>query len=311
MLLPLFKSLADATRLRLLHLLAHGEFTVQELTAILGMGQSRISRHLKILHDAGLLAVSRQGTWSYYRIAPQPGWTASFWQLLKPALASLDQGPADLRQMAKLCEERQRADREFFDRHARQWDVMKQAALQLPPYRERLLQLLGGGEKLVEIGVGTGGLLPVLAETWQEVVGIDHSRAMLDEATGQCRGIAAARIELRLGEMSHLPLPDAAADAVLMNMVLHHAPRPQQVLEEVARVLRPGGRLLIADLVRHQQDWTRELLADLWLGFAAEELQGWLCAAEFSETTNELIAAEPPQHGVLLVTARKPLTTRS
>jgi len=313
MLLPLFKSLADGTRLRLLHLLAHGEFTVQELTGILGMGQSRISRHLKILHEAGLLAVSRQGTWSYYRIAPEPGWTESFWQLLKPALATLEEGPADLRLLAGLCEERQRANRDFFDRHARQWDAMKQSVLQLPSYRAPLLERLGSGARLVEVGVGTGELLPELARRWQSVIGIDHSREMLEVAAGPCRELPPGQVELRLGEMGHLPLPAAAADAVLMNMVLHHAPRPQQVLAEMQRVLKPGGRLLVADLQRHQQDWTRELLADLWLGFGRDELQDWLAAAGFENIESQLIAGPASQHGVLLVTAEKPkdVTTRS
>jgi len=310
MLLPLFKSLADATRLRLLNLLAHGEFTVGELTGILGMGQSRISRHLKILLEAGLLSVSRHGTWSYYRIAPQPDWTEGFWQLLKPALASLPQGAEDLRLLARLFDARQQANREFFDRHARQWDALKQSVLQLPPYRELLLRRLGGGDVLLEVGVGTGELLPELVRGWQQVVGIDHSPAMLDEARRQCRHLGPDRVDLRLGNMSHLPMQDAAVEAVLMNMVLHHASRPQQALAEALRVLTPGGRLLVADLQRHQQDLARELLADLWLGFSSDELQAWLAAAGFESITSEMIEADAAQHCVLLVTARKP-TTRS
>ncbi|HKI50675.1 MAG TPA: metalloregulator ArsR/SmtB family transcription factor [Geothermobacteraceae bacterium] len=308
MLLSLFKSLADETRLRLLNLLSRGEFTVQELTEILAMGQSRISRHLKILHDAGLLAVKRQGTWSYYRVAPASDWIEQFWQLLIPQLQQLVAGPTDLVRMTQLFERQKSANREFFDRHARQWDLLKQNALPLVAYRDELFQLLGAGQLLVEVGIGTGELLAGLTNNWQSLIGIDQSQAMLDEARNRFRAQPESAIELRLGEMTALPVADSQADAVLMNMVLHHAPQPRRVLADAARILVPGGRLVIAELLRHNQDWTREALADVWLGFAPEELTGWLNETGF---TNIDIKRLPPQgqlNGILLAVASQPKT---
>jgi ubiquinone/menaquinone biosynthesis C-methylase UbiE/DNA-binding transcriptional ArsR family regulator len=305
MLLHLFKALADETRLRLLNLLARGEFTVQELTGILGMGQSRISRHLKILHAAGLLALKRQGTWSYYRILPATAWTEEFWTLLAPQLHGLAAGPDDLVRMSQLFERQKVANRDFFDRHARQWDLLKQTALPLVPYRQQLLQLLGAGQRLVELGIGTGELLPQLAATWQQIIGVDQSQAMLDEARRRSAALTGAEIELRLGELATLPVADALADAVLMNMVLHHAPQPKRVLLDAARILLPGGRLMIAELVRHDQDWTREALADVWLGFTVDELHGWLEECGFTDISIETMPPLGQQHGVLLAVGTK------
>jgi len=309
MLLPLFKSLADETRLRLLNLLSRGEFTVQDLTEMLDMGQSRISRHLKILLDAGLLAVKRQGTWSYYRIAPAPGWIEKFWSLLSSQLQELSAGHDDLVRMSRLLERQKAVNRDFFDRHAQQWDLLKQEALPLPPYRIDLLQLLGSGGLLVEIGVGTGELLPTMAGNWQKIIGIDQSQAMLDEARRRPAPAATSEIELRLGEMANLPVADGQADQVLMNMVLHHAPQPRRVLLEAARILAPGGRLVIAELTRHDQDWTREVLADVWLGFTEDELILLLEESGFTNLTIQHLPSSGRRHGVLLATGSLPENT--
>jgi len=303
MLLALFKSLADETRLRLLNLLSRGELTVQELTEILAMGQSRISHHLKVLHDAGLLAVKRQGTWSYYRVDPATAWTGSIWELLRPQLSQLATAHGDLVRMGQLFERRKSANRDFFDRHARQWDLMKQQSMPLVRYDRELLQLLGSGQLLVEVGIGTGELLPRLTEGWQKVIGIDQSQAMLDEARRRANAEICPDLELRLGEMATLPVADALADAVLMNMVLHHAPQPRLVLEDAVRVLRPDGRLVIADLSRHNQDWTRDVLADVWLGFTEEELGGWLVEVGFESVEIKLLPQDGPMNGILLAIA--------
>lgn len=301
--MPLFKALADETRLRLLNLLSRGEFTVQDLTEILAMGQSRISRHLKILHQAGLLTVRRQGTWSYYRFEPSDSWIEQFCALLLPQLRQLAAGPADLLRMSQLLEQQKLASREFFDRHARQWDRLKLQILPLVDYRSELLRLLGAGEVLVEVGIGTGELLPELAEGWRRIVGVDQSRAMLEEA-GR-RASATAEVDLRLGEMEALPVADARADAVLMNMVLHHAVQPQQVLQEAVRILVPGGRLVIAELIRHDQDWARESLADVWLGFTREELADWMNQVGLTDIEIRPLPQQGQSHGILLAAGRK------
>lgn len=301
--LDTFKALADSCRLRLLAVLMRGEFTVQELTAILKVGQSKVSWHLKILTDAGMLAVKRQGTWSYYRL----GGESPFFAVIRPAIEAgveeLPERSADLAAVAAILEGRRRKSQEFFDRHARQWDDLARTLLPVPDYRKQLLSLVPDGKWLVEIGLGTGGLLPALAAKADRVIGVDHSPAMLDEARRRLALAGQAGVELRLGEMAHLPLSDNSSDCAVLNMVLHHAADPAEVLAEIRRVLVPGGVLVLADLARHEREWVREQLADQWLGFGEEELTGWLTVAGFSEIRCERLAGGQGQEAVLLVRA--------
>ena len=161
--LETLKALADPCRLRLTAVLLSGEFTVQELTRIMGMGQSRISRHLKILSEAGVLAVKRQGTWSYYRAGEGSGFFAAIRPAFEQEMEALPQRAQDLAAVAAVLEERRRRSQEFFDRHARQWDDLARTLLPVPEYRQRLLELVPEGATVLEIGVGTGGLLTELA----------------------------------------------------------------------------------------------------------------------------------------------------
>jgi ArsR family transcriptional regulator len=154
---------------------------------------------------------------------------------------------------------------------------------------------------VLEIGVGTGGLLTELVARAAQVIGVDHSPAMLEEARRRLTAAGIGGIELRLGEMSHLPLPDAAVGCVVANMVLHHAADPAQVLAEIRRVLSPGGSLLLADLARHEREEAREQMADQWLGFEETELKGWLENAGFTKVIIQRIAATTGQESVLLV----------
>jgi len=299
----LFKALADPCRLRLVAVLLQGEFTVQELTRILGMGQSRISRHLKILAEAGVLAVKRQGTWSYYRV----GEGSDFFTAIRPAfereLETLPERRLDLAATAAALEERRRRSLEFFDRHARQWDSLSRSLLPVPEYLDRLLESVPEVATLLEIGIGTGALLSSLSGRAGQVIGVDHSAAMLDEARRRLAAEGVSRVELRLGEMTHLPIGDGGAGCVVANMVLHHAADPLTVLREIRRVLAPGGTLLLADLARHEREWAREQLADQWLGFEPDELRCWLSDAGFASVGLELLEAAPGEETVLLARA--------
>lgn len=302
--LDVLKALADPCRLRLVAVLLRGEFTVQELTRILDMGQSRISRHLKILTEAGVLSVKRQGTWSYYRAGEDSPFFSSIRAAFEQELERLPKRREDLAALAQALEERRRRNLEFFDRHARQWDSLSRSLLPVPDYLERLIALVPSVPTLLEIGVGTGALLPELASRAERVIGVDHSPAMLEEARRRLASEDGA-VELRLGEMNHLPLADGGAGCVVANMVLHHAPDPPAVLREIARVLQPEGVLILADLARHEREWAREQLADQWLGFEVDELQGWLAAAGMGNIEIERVNAAAGQEDVLLVRARK------
>lgn len=303
MILDVMKALADPCRLRLVAILLRGEYTVQELTSILKMGQSRISRHLKILTEAGVLSVKRQGTWSYYRAGGESPFFAAIRAAVEHGLQSLPEQADDRAAVAVVLEQRRRRSQQFFDQHARQWDDLARTLLPVPEYRQQLLSFVPDGGSIVEIGLGTGGLLPALASKAAKVIGVDHSPAMLDEARRRLAGFGLDEIDLRLGEMSHLPLSDRSVDSAVLNMVLHHAADPQAVLVEIRRVLVDGGMLLLADLARHERELAREQLADQWLGFEQEELQSWLITAGFAAVVVEQVMPQQEQETVLLVQA--------
>ena len=304
--LEILKALADPCRLRLVAILLRGEFTVQELTAVLGMGQSRISRHLKILTESGVLSVKRQGTWSYYRAGGDSPFFVAIRNAVEQGLKALPERTRDLAAVAAVLDERRRRSQEFFDRHARQWDELARTLLPVPDYREQLLELIPARATVVEIGIGTGGLLPALAATAGRVIGVDHSPAMLDEARRRLALAGIAGIDLRLGEMTHLPLSDRSADCAVLNMVLHHAADPPSVLAEIRRILTQSGTLVLADLARHEREAAREQLADQWLGFSEDELTGWLKQAGFTGIVSEKIKGKAGQESVLVVRATTP-----
>lgn len=297
--LELFKALSDPCRLRLVAVLLRGEFTVQELTRMFGMGQSRISRHLKILTEAGALAVKRQGTWSYYRAGNANPLFNALLPALEQGLEQFPQRDADLAALARILEERRDRSQQFFDRHALQWDDLRRSLLPVPDYLDRLVRNVPAGVPVLEVGIGTGALLPELAAAGRTVIGVDHSPAMLEEARRRLETAGLDNVELRLGEMTHLPLPDKSVGCVVANMVLHHAADPPAVLREMGRVLEPGGALLIADLARHERELARERLADQWLGFEEDELRDWLAAAGFENIVIERVSADGAEEVLL------------
>lgn len=298
--IEIFKALSDPCRLRLVAILLRGEFTVQELTAIIGTGQSRISHHLKSLTEVGILIVKRQGTWSYYRVCDSNVFFSSLRIVIEPELEHLPEIVADIAAVAAVLETRRRKSQEFFDLHARHWDELSSRLLPLPKYTDRLLEAVPRGASILEIGSGTGELLLKLANIAGKIVGVDHSPAMLDESRRKVAERGVGDIELRLGEMNHLPLPDRSVDCVVVNMVLHHAVDPLAVMTEIKRVLKDGGLLLIADLARHEREVARDQLADLWLGFEVEDLAGWLTTAGFVYLEFDRLEGLAGQESVLI-----------
>lgn len=303
--LQTLKALADPTRLRLLGILSHGEFTVQELTTILGMGQSRISRHLRILMDAGVASVKRQGTWGYYRLDRGARLFDELWRNLEPQLDELADWQIDRRNLMAALEERRGRSQRFFEQHASQWDQLTRELLPVADYRSQLLQQVPHCQVLLEVGGGTGGMLPALADRASRVVAVDHSPAMLAEAEQRAGQKGLDKVEFRLGEMSHLPLCDAEVNWAVLDMVLHHAAQPALVLRELARVLDSHGGVTIADLQRHDQEWVRSGLADQWLGFDAAELEDWFLGAGFGKPVFHFVSTPGQEHDVLLCTAQK------
>jgi ArsR family transcriptional regulator len=304
--LPLFKSLADSTRLRILRVLCSGAFNVNELVGILGIGQSRVSRHLKILSEAGLLEVRREGSWAYYRLAPVNG-SGRGSAIARALIDHIERSlPPEQAGIAGCYERRRRLSQQFFRGAADGWDRRRDRVQGPPAYLDRLLEGVGSGaDTLADLGTGTGVLLAPLSTRARRVIGIDASPEMLQAARQHAQGRGLENVDLRLGALEHLPLPDASVDGAVANMVLHHVADPRSALAEVRRILRPSGKLAIAELRRHGREEYREKLGDLWLGFERRELERWLGEADLWIEQSEEIPPAPGRPGVILALASR------
>jgi ubiquinone/menaquinone biosynthesis C-methylase UbiE len=272
----LFKSLSDPTRIRLVNLLVRLELSVGETVQILAMSQPRISRHLKILADVGLLDFRRDGLWVFYRATDQePG--KSLLHCLEPLLAREPELGHDLDRAELLVRERAHATIRFFDDIAPRWRELNREALGEFDLPEAILKRMPNCGVAADLGCGPGDLLSHLAHKADHVIGIDNSPNMLGLARSRLHG--EERISLRLGDLTHLPLRDSEVDFAVLSMVLHHLPSPGEGLREAARVLSPGGSLVIVDFARHSMEAMREQFGDRWLGFDRLELAGWLAEA--------------------------------
>ncbi len=274
-LLTTLRACAEPTRLRLLALSARGAFCVVEFTEILGQSQPRLSRHLKLLCDAGLLERVREGANVWFTVAPVAG-------LVRDLLARLPEDDpvlaADRRGAARVLAERARVASESFRRQGADWDEMRALGLPAAAVEAALLSLLpdGGIGRVLDIGTGTGRLLELLAPRVSSGLGIDASRAMLALARARLARADLAHLAVRQADMYRLPLADRAFDLVVLQMVLHYADDPAAVLFEAARVLAPGGRLVVVDLAAHGRADLAERLAHRWPGFADEALRARL-----------------------------------
>lgn len=303
-----FKALADETRLRIVAILRSGAFNVNELVRILGMGQSRVSRHLKILSDAELVDARRDGVWVYYRLSEL--WKGRGSLRGRPHLRYLRVLARELprgrdRQAIQGClrARRERASR-FFKGVAPEWDRQRDRVQGRPQHLDDLARDLGRAGTVVDLGTGTGVLLSRLSPRARHVIGVDASSEMLDVARRNVEADGLANVELRLGTLEHLPLADHQADAMVANMVLHHVANPAEVLREVRRGLKPGGLFLLADLAPHAEESYREELGALWLGFERREIEGWLEEADLELTDFREIPHPEGGPAVIVVTAR-------
>ncbi|ONG56870.1 SAM-dependent methyltransferase [Pseudoroseomonas deserti] len=281
-LLAQLRAAAEPTRLRLLALCARGAFCVTELCAILGQSQPRLSRHLKLLVEAGLLERLPEGANVYFQLPPDA-------DLARLMLARLPEDDltiaADRRAAARIAADRARAASEAFRRDGADWDEMRALELPSPAIEAALLAQVeahfGAGRlgRIADIGTGTGRLLELLAPRAEALLGLDASREMLALARARLgeRGIANASV--RLADMYRLPLPDGGFDAATLQMVLHYAEDPAAALAEAARLLRPEGLLLVVDLAPHVRAELLSGFAHRWPGFDDAAMAGWMGAA--------------------------------
>lgn len=268
-LLASLRAAAEPTRLRLLALAARGAFCVMEFTEILGQSQPRLSRHLKLLCDCGLLDRTREGANVWFALP-----TGDDGALARELVARLPcDDPileADRRQAARVLAERARIASESFRQRGADWDEMRALELPARAVEDALLALIPPGPRgrLLDIGTGTGRVLELLAPRVTQALGIDASKAMLALARARLSGPGFAHCAVRLGDMYRLPLADQAFDTVVLQMVLHHAEDPAGAVREAARVLHPGGQLLLIDLDEHDRTDLTAKLAHRWPGFS-------------------------------------------
>lgn len=309
--LTVFKALADESRLRLVAVLAQGDFNVNELIEILRMGQSRISRHLKILADCGIVTNRREGNWIYYALSPsqeQPE-LAQIIQIAVQSAKDADDYEKDLQHLESLVQRRRSLSQKYFDRVGPEWECLQREVLDSTSYREHALAYLPKDkESVVDLGAGAGLLLPALLVRFRNVIALDSSQTMLKVAADYVQkqnGTAASRCDFRLGELEHLPIHERSVEAAIASMVLHHVSNPANAIAEVYRVLKRGGTFVIADLLEHNIAEMREKYADLWLGFKKSDLNKWLVAAGFAVQKTQVLDKHKTMK-VLLIQATKP-----
>lgn len=273
--LHFFKALSDETRLRLLFVLNRYELNVNELVRFLGMGQSRVSRHLKILADAGLLSSRRDGLWVFYSAVPD-GDGRKLIAAVEPFLNNASTSEGDLALAAAIIEERSLSTSHFFNSIAMDWDNMSREVLGEFQLEQKVLALVPAGcSTAVDLGCGTGNMLNSLLGKSGKVIGVDGSASMLELARRRFLDDS-ERVSLRIGDLEHLPLRDEEADFVCINLVLHHLSSPQNVLQETRRVLQPGGVLVLSDFEKHSDESLRSDYGDRWLGFEPETIGDFL-----------------------------------
>jgi ubiquinone/menaquinone biosynthesis C-methylase UbiE len=294
-LLAALRAAAEPTRLRLLALCAQNELSVSELTDILGQSQPRVSRHLKLLCDAGLLDRFREGSWVFYRLA-EPARAGALARLLVDLVPGEDATLAlDRERLAAIKRQRQEQAAAYFRANAAQWDRIRSLYVEEREVEAALAKLLppDGIRDLLDIGTGTGRMLEIFAPRVERALGVDLSREMLAVARVNLERANLRNCSIRQADMYQLPFAGASFDAVLIHQVLHYAERPADVIAEAARVLRPEGRLVIVDFAPHHLEFLRDEHAHRRLGFADTEVTAWCRAAGLEPEAARLLPGSP------------------
>jgi ArsR family transcriptional regulator len=294
-LLAALRAVAEPTRLRLVVLCARGELTVSELTQILGQSQPRVSRHLKLLCEAGLLDRFREGSWVFYRLS-QTGPASALVRQLVAACDEADPTIAlDLQRLGAIKRQRAELARAYFRENADQWHRIRSLYIDEREVEAALVEVIAAADPrdLLDIGTGTGRMLEILAPRVEHALGIDQSREMLSIARVNLARAGLENGSVRLGDMYQLAVPDASFDAVVIHQVLHYADRPAAAIAEAARVLRPNGVLVLVDFAPHAQEFLRDEHAHRRLGFSDAEVAEWCRAAGLDPASPRQLPGDP------------------
>jgi ArsR family transcriptional regulator len=291
-------ALADPTRARLLLALERHELTVGELASVLQLPQSTVSRHLATLSQEGWVVARPDGTSRRYRMATDalsPAARRLWGAVREPVAAALPAAAHDAERVRAVLAQRRGASEAFFSSAAGRWDRLRG---ELFGQRVELVALLGLlDEALVvgDLGCGTGAVAATLAGFVSRVVAVDGSRAMLAAARRRLEGVP--NVELRAGELERLPVEEAELDAALLVLALHHVPSPDAALAEAARALKPGGRLVVVDMLPHEREAYRQEMGHAWLGLPEEALRAWLAQAGFARVRYTPLPVDPAAKG--------------
>jgi ubiquinone/menaquinone biosynthesis C-methylase UbiE len=284
------KAAAEPTRLRILALLRTGPLTVKDLTRILGQSQPRLSRHLKLLVEAGLVERAPEGSWAYFHLAQDgrnDGVAARILGALDPADTILTR---DGQRLDAVKRDREAAAQGYFAKHAAEWDRIRTLHIDESDVEAALVAALGSSEidLLVDLGTGTGRILELVADRCRRAIGFDLSPAMLTYARSKLERTGLAHVQVRQGDICNVPLADGAAGVVVLHQILHFLVDPARALHEAARILAPDGKLLIVDFAPHDLEFLRDDHAHQRLGFADAQMCQWLddCALQCQPTVH-------------------------
>jgi ArsR family transcriptional regulator len=300
----ILRVVADPNRLRILLLLRIEELSVAELQEILVMGQSTLSTHLSQLKQAGIVEDRRTGKNNLYRLCPADG--SLLEEVLANAEREISEVSADQAEMRRVLKRRQDKMRAFFDSVAgrlgrdyvpgKSWKSLAEALLRLMP-----------PVVVADLGAGEGAFSLMLAQRAKRVIAVDTSAKMIEVGREQAARNGVTNLEFRLGDMEEIPIASAEVEIAFFSQSLHHALHPVRAIQEAARILAPGGRIVVLDLARHRFEEARELYADEWLGFTESELESMLAAAGFTAIQTSVVDKDPdaPQFQTLLAVATK------
>ena len=280
-LVTVLKAAGEGTRLRLLALLAEGEHSVKDLTEILKQSQPRVSRHLKLLADAGLIERNAEGAWAYYGLAPD-GDAASLvqWLISRVDDDDIERSRDRERQQAARASQQALAS-EYFAKVAGSWNLLKTLHVPEEAVEAAVVEAVGSRhiDTLIDLGTGTGRMLEVLADSYKRGIGIDSSREMLAVARSRLASAGINHAQVRLGDIGDVDLTAGPADVIVVHQVLHYFDDPGRMLAQARRLLKPGGEMIIVDFAPHDLEFLRSEHAHRRLGLSQAQMSGWAAAA--------------------------------
>jgi ArsR family transcriptional regulator len=304
--LKCLRALSDPTRLRIIALLEKDELSVNELQEITRMGQSRISTHLGLLQDSGLVQSRRDGKRTFYKLEPAANGATEVLRLASKGARELPEHAGDQINLKRILHRRREQAQVYFNQVAGRFDRIYGPGRSWQAFGHLLLRILPP-LVVADLGAGEGLLGELLARRCKKVIAVDNSEKIVAFGAAKAKKNNLKNLEFRLGNLQSPPIDPDSVDLVVLSQALHHAEEPDKALSAAHKILKPGGQVMILDLVRHQFEQAHHLYGDLWLGFAESELNAWLEQAGFKKVEINVVAREeqPPHFETVLASGQK------